>query len=195
MVGHVNPRHPWCWRGCPVITRREVWLPVHVRTRHRWGHTYQVSNLGRVCSINPRTGARRLLAIYVHNTGYLAVSLGTHKRDEHGRRVGGCFLVHQLVARAFLGPPPRDGQVWEVDHLDFDRTSAVATGLRWLLKDTNAWRWKFWADECPPDWAEEPPPTPEQVAEHNAMLKANGWPIPAPPRPDQHHRHPEKVTA
>lgn len=174
---------PYCWRACPVITRREVWLPVPIKIVTRFGHRYEVSSLGRVR--NASLG--RLLTPYVHRTGYLAVSLGKSKRDETGRRVGGCFLVHTLVARAFIGPPPRDGYVYEVDHLDFDRTCAEVTDLRWLTKDTNAWRWKFWADADPEP--EEPPPTREELETWNAMMRANGWSVPDPPKPHTFHRH------
>lgn len=185
----VHVTSPLCRRACPVITRREVWLPVPVPTRHRWGYAYQVSSWGRVRVVNPRTGTAKLLSTYPHpSTGYLAVSLGARKRVD-GRSIGGCHLVHALVARAFLGPPPRDGRAWEVDHLGWDRTDAHVDGLRWLPKDVNQWRWKFYADEQPEEEREQPPMSPDELAAYTAVLRSNGWPEPQLPRPEDTHRH------
>lgn len=108
---------PLCRRACPVFTRREVWLPVPVPTRHRWGHQYQVSSLGRVRRLNPRTGHARMLTTYVsRSNGYLCVSLGAYDK---ATRTGGCTLVHRLVALAaesFVGSAEEATRVLLVDN-------------------------------------------------------------------------------
>jgi hypothetical protein len=162
---------------CPVIVRTEQWRPVPIPYVSRYGHQYAVSSHGRVA--NATMG--KILATRVHATGYLVTSI---------TRNPGTVFVHRLVALAFIGPPPRDGRAWEVDHRDFDRSCANVHTLRWLPKDTNAWRWKFWAQEEPPEWREEPPMTPDEFAEWCAQLKRNGWPDPPMPKPWDIHRHP-----
>lgn len=144
-------RPPMCDMACPVTVRREVWRIVPFATGGRC--TYSVSSLGRVR--NAKTG--RLLRLQKHATGYTTVNLGRACRNQY---------VHRLVALAFFGPPPRDGFAWEVDHLDFNKRHNTIFNLRWLHKDTNQWRWKFWTDIDP---AEE-----ERVNRRYAALVAAG---------------------
>lgn len=145
--------HRLCQLACPVTVREEVWTPLPIQTWHRFGHTYEVSSQGRVR--NATSG--RVLAIRCHRTGYAVVTIG--------RRPGTTY-VHRLVALAFFGPPPRDGFAWEVDHLDFDKMHNRVGNLRWLHKDTNQWRWKFWTEIDPDEEA--------RVNERYAALVAAG---------------------
>lgn len=176
--------HRVCFLACPVYVRHEVWLPITVPVASRWDHRYEVSSQGKVRNAN--TG--RVLAQRTHARGYAVVTLA---RDP------GTTYVHRLVALAFLGPPPRDELgPYEVDHLDFDRMHNTVNNLRWLPKNTNAWRWRIWADEEPPEWRELPPPTPSEHAAWLARLKDNGWPEPPAHTPRDIHRHiPEGATA
>lgn len=140
-------------------------------TRYR----YAISNLGRIR--NATTG--KLLKIGKHSDGYAQVHLGGAYRN---------LLVHRLVALAWLGPAPADGRAWEVDHLDHRRRHNIAVNLRWSPKNINAWRWKYWTEEPPPD--EEPvEETAEQVAAWLAEVRRNGWPDPPRPLPADTHRH------
>lgn len=65
---------------------------------------YEVTRLGDVRSW--RTGAPKAIAPYVNKAGYAMVTLAPTRSKRY---------VHQLVALAFIGPPP-DGQ--EIRHLD-----------------------------------------------------------------------------
>jgi hypothetical protein len=65
---------------------------------------YMVSDEGHVRSIK----RRRLKALVKNKRGYVQVNLYRHGRVKN-------FLVHRLVAQAFLGDIPRG---WEVNHID-----------------------------------------------------------------------------
>ena len=154
---------------CPLkpAVGGELWALLDTPgTRHR----YAVSTLGRVR--NADTGQDlRLQLTRGRCGGYLAVNLGRHYRMQ---------LVHRLVLIAFVGPARgREG-----DHLDFRRTHNRVVNLRWLAKDVNAWRWKFFTEEQPPEWKEPPPPTPAELAAWLAV-----WGPPPIRRPEQQHRH------
>lgn len=123
---------------CPVRALPELWAAVPGLPG------VEASTAGRVRNAT----TRRLFTARTCSHGYLTVSI-----TPSVARAAGTYrdqLVHRLVAATFLGPPPRDGRAWEVDHLDFDHANNAVTNLRWLPKDTNAWRWKFWTTE-PPD--------------------------------------------
>ena len=81
---------------------------------------YQVSNLGRI-----KNQAGSILVPRRHTSGYLAISLGRKQQ----------FLIHRLVAKAFL-PPPEEGFV--VDHINRDKTDNRIDNLRWATKSQNA---------------------------------------------------------
>ncbi len=99
---------------------------------------YQVSNMGRVRSVN-RTinlanGRKRTLPSRVlqpgEQNGYLHVSLS----------IGGIetsYLVHRLVANAFMGPAPEG---MEVDHINEDQGDNRLENLRYLSRFENASR-------------------------------------------------------
>lgn len=130
-------------------------------------HRYAVSTLGRVRNADTGHDVR----LQPHQNGYQVVNLGRAYRMQ---------LVHRLVLLAFIGPARgREG-----DHLDFQRRHNRVTNLRWLAKDVNAWRWRLWAAEPPPEWVEPPPPTPAELA---AWLAS--WGPPPIRRPEQQHRH------
>ena len=71
--------------------KEEIWKPV-VGFEGR----YEVSNLGNVRSLNYRnTGKTKERKIVTNNMGYFLVTLGRYDR----------FLVHRLVAQAFIPNP------------------------------------------------------------------------------------------
>lgn len=95
----------------------EIWKPV-VGFEGR----YEVSNIGRVKSINfRRTGEERLMCNKMHK-GY--VSVGLIKEG-----VQRTFKVHRLVYEAFIGLLPKyrrggDGKcIFEINHKDEDRSN------------------------------------------------------------------------
>jgi len=73
----------------------------------------------------------RLLKLKPNKDGYFTVNLsGSGKRKT--------FNVHFLVARSFLGKPPRDefGD-FEIHHADHNRQNNRATNLRYVTREEN----------------------------------------------------------
>lgn len=74
----------------------EIWKTVIIK-----GETYdnyQVSNLGRLMSLNYRGTGRAELMNPFENNGYLRIELRKNEKKDK-------FLIHQLVAQAFLPNP------------------------------------------------------------------------------------------
>jgi hypothetical protein len=112
----------------------EQWLPVV-----GFEGFYEVSNLGQVRGIGRSVpsgrsntkGIRRVSGKIVtqanRHGGYLSVWL-----CKLGK--GQSFLVHRLVAEAFLGPCP-PGK--EVDHINRDRAGNILSNLRYVTRRQN----------------------------------------------------------
>lgn len=98
----------------------EQWRPVI------WHNDYEVSNLGNVRSWRPSGNSKlrpehpRLLSQWNSN-GYRAVTLSIKRQTKH-------FLVHTLVAEAFIGPRV-DGLV--VCHIDDNRLNNQVGNLKY----------------------------------------------------------------
>jgi hypothetical protein len=95
----------------------EIWACVE-------GWPHEVSSQGRVR--NTKTG--NMLKSFPHKSGYLNVQLwddGKYKT----------FMVHRLVAFAFVGLPPSEKH--EVAHSDGDRHNNSPSNLRWVLHAEN----------------------------------------------------------
>lgn len=95
----------------------EIWRDVN-----GYEGLYEVSNLGRVRSLNyNKTGEIRMLIVQKHRCGYLQVGLwkdGKHKT----------CTVHRLVAEAFI---PNPDNLPEVNHINEDKQSNIVTNLEW----------------------------------------------------------------
>lgn len=141
---------------CPAKGLGEQWADTGIRNAK--GHRYEVSTHGKLR--NATTG-RPMATRRNVVSGYVQATLG--------RAHNGC-LVHRLVALAFLGPPPRDGRAWEVDHWDFDRGHNHIANLRWLPKLANAWRWNTREEDIDP--AEL-----AKLAEYDRLAAAAGYAI------------------
>ena len=75
---------------------------------------YQVSNLGRIKSLNyKRTGEERILKPLKHTSGYLYVALSKNGKEKQ-------FSVHRLVALAFL---ENSENLPQINHKDEDKTN------------------------------------------------------------------------
>jgi hypothetical protein len=83
---------------------------------------YMVSNDGQVLSLLGRHPCPMKTWLEGDRKKYLAVKLRSN-----GRTIG--VYVHQLVARAFLGPPPAGA--WRVEFKDRDPTNCRADNLQW----------------------------------------------------------------
>lgn len=110
---------------------QEIWKDIE-----EFKGLYQVSNLGRVKSIDRttiyNTGATRItkgkiLSIGKNKLGYSQVSLSKHDK-QHSRR------VHRLVAEAFILNPDKKTQV---NHINGNKDNNKVENLEWCTKSEN----------------------------------------------------------
>ena len=89
---------------------------------------YQVSNLGRVKSLENRSNHKKekILASHVRNQ-YYGVAL---YRDRHYKN----YTIHKLVAEAFI---PNPDNLPEVNHKDENKLNNCADNLEWCDKKYN----------------------------------------------------------
>lgn len=98
----------------------EVWKPIDEKGK------YYISSLGRVKSYQGLKA--RILKPYKNQSGYYRVDICLENRQT--------FLVHQLVARAFVvndNPESKD----TVDHINGNKTDNSVDNLRWLSRADN----------------------------------------------------------
>lgn len=89
---------------------------------------YQVSNLGRVKSLNyMRTNREKVLSLKTTRCGYLTFLL-----YKNGKRKNA--LVHRVVAEAFL--PNLDNKP-QVNHMNGDKTNNRVDNLEWATQSEN----------------------------------------------------------
>lgn len=89
---------------------------------------YQVSNLGRVKSLNyKRTGKEEILKAYDNGDGYLFVQLSKDGKVKNCR-------INRLVAQAFL---PNPDSLPEVNHKDENPKNNRVENLEWCTRQYN----------------------------------------------------------
>ena len=89
---------------------------------------YQVSDKGEVRSLNyKKTGKVQILKPAKNNCGYLLVTL-----SKNGKRKG--FLIHRLVAEAFI---PNPDNLSQVNHKDEIKTNNNYLNLEWCTASYN----------------------------------------------------------
>ena len=89
---------------------------------------YQVSNLGRVKSLNyNRTGLEKILKPIKDGKKYLCVNLCKQGKQKHHK-------VHRLVGQAFIDNPNNYPQL---NHIDEDKTNNQITNLEWCTAAYN----------------------------------------------------------
>ena len=88
---------------------------------------YEVSDSGRVRSLKRATTSGKVLSQHSGTGGYLSVCLckNNHKRS---------FVIHRLVARAFVDNPELKP---EVNHINGVRTDNRAENLEWVTRSEN----------------------------------------------------------
>ncbi len=103
---------------------KEIWKDIE-----GYEGLYQVSNLGRVKSLNyKRTGKEKILIYRKHKNGYIYIGLckdGIVKS----------FRVHRLVAKTFISNP---NNYEEVNHKDEDKSNNCVENLEWCNPKYNA---------------------------------------------------------
>lgn len=86
---------------------------------------YQVSNLGRVKSLNySRTGKEGILKPNPTKRGYIIVELKSKP-----------FQVHRLVAQAFI---PNPNNLPQVNHIDENTSNNIVSNLEWCTAEYNS---------------------------------------------------------
>ena len=101
----------------------EIWKPIK-----DYEGLYEVSNLGRVKSLNYRkTGKEKILKNMKNNNGYLVVGL-----TKNGKRKN--YLIHRLVAEAFI--PNTEGKP-HIDHINTIKNDNSVENLRWVTNKEN----------------------------------------------------------
>lgn len=95
---------------------------------------YEVSNIGRVRSFYKRGPSSVVPNILAQGNlrGYRFVNLP--RLDREGRY---CPLVHQLVAKTFIGEPPEGIKRPTVNHLDYDKANNRVENLAWTSQADN----------------------------------------------------------
>lgn len=89
---------------------------------------YEVSNLGRVRSLNyMKTGDIQILKLNKNNRGYLVISL-----SKNGKRKQ--FFVHRLVATAFI---TNNNNLTDVNHKNEIKTDNRVENLEWTTHKDN----------------------------------------------------------
>ena len=89
---------------------------------------YQVSNLGRVKSLNyNHTKKEKILSDYPNTYGYLYVNL-----YKNGK--GKPFYIHKLVAQAFIDNP---NNYREINHKDENKQNNRVENLEWCNRKYN----------------------------------------------------------
>ena len=103
----------------------EIWKDVH-----EYNGLYQVSNYGRVRSLNYLGhGKTQILKHNIITKGYHQVKLSKNN-------VSKCFLVHRLVAELFVDNPNPDN-FNQVNHKDEDKNNNSFSNLEWCDNDYN----------------------------------------------------------
>ena len=113
------------------MREEEIWKPIE-----GWKGLYQVSNMGRVKSLERivrngknccRTVPEKILKTSKDKDGYLSVYLCKDNKKKW-------YFVHRLVAQAFISNPDN---LAEVNHKDKIRTNNYVDNLEWCTTQYN----------------------------------------------------------
>lgn len=86
-----------------------------------WEDLYEISTFGRVSNY------RKVMQTWINNSGYECVTLSKKGQRKH-------YLVHRLVAKAFI-PNPDDKP--EVNHIDGNKFNNCKDNLEWVTSAEN----------------------------------------------------------
>lgn len=113
------------------LCRTERWLSIRSFKDEVWKDVpasiapgYQVSNMGRVRSVNEKGFAVKVCKPSPDTKGYCRVHIG--KR---------CIKVHRLIAQMFVANPDNKPMI---DHINGDKGDNRAENLRWVTQEENA---------------------------------------------------------
>ena len=100
----------------------EIWKPVI-----GYEGLYDVSNLGRIRSLNYRRTGKTFILKPVLCSGYYVVNLWKNKKRS-------LFKLHRLIAQVFV---PNPDNLPEVDHISTIKTDNRAINIRWTDRKGN----------------------------------------------------------
>jgi hypothetical protein len=123
-IGRTSNRKP---HGKFVKLQGEVFKPVQIEYQIPTRLQYAISNYGRLISFISDINDGTLLRGSKHQLGYRIWRF----RDADGISRG--YLLHRLVADAFLKKPSKDANF--VIHLDHNKENNSATNLRWVTQE------------------------------------------------------------
>lgn len=116
------------------MTMNEIWKDIVIEKNgmlYDYSGLYQVSNLGRVRSLNyKRTGEIKVLKSRKRKNGYLEI--GLRKNGKKQER----FSMHRLVATAFIPNSDVEHKTM-VNHIDENPSNNVWTNLEWVTPKEN----------------------------------------------------------
>ncbi len=69
---------------------------------------------------------------------FLKPSLNKYGYLYHSHFHNKCMTVHQIIARIFIGEPPKNMVDPTIDHIDHNRLNNDVSNLRWLERSENA---------------------------------------------------------
>lgn len=110
---------------------KEIWKDIK-----GYENIYQVSNLGRIKTldkyVNCLYGQKRLIKekiikTFKNNNGYFITSLYVNSKSKK-------FLVHRLVAEAFIPNPDNKPQI---NHIDGNKENNCVDNLEWVTQSEN----------------------------------------------------------
>lgn len=104
----------------------EVWLPVAGRF---FGWPYEVSNLGRIKSLNTNVNGKygQIRSTNINKYGYEAIGMSFNMQQVS-------TVVHKLVAEAFLGDRPHKA---DVNHMDGNKANNRLDNLEYVTRKEN----------------------------------------------------------
>lgn len=102
---------------------KEIWRDIE-----GFGGCYQVSNMGRVKSLNYNHTGKEKIMKAKKDKGYLRVQLYKDGKPKF-------YSVHRLVATSFL---PNPNNLSQVNHIDEDKSNNIVDNLEWCSAKYNS---------------------------------------------------------
>ena len=101
---------------------KEIWKDIE-----GYENKYQISNLGRVKALDYRRTKKEKILDSRNNKGYKAIALWNNSK----RKV---FLIHRLVANAFI---PNPNKFPQINHKDENKLNNCVDNLEWCTQFYN----------------------------------------------------------